>query len=236
MQSSMSQMPLSASGQGRVSGAFRSQLVLLLLPVLILLLVGASSLGLQIASHQGLELAYPTPNVHITSMPSGTITVGDQVSFAADSPGRDLVYKWDFGDGGTATGPSVNYTYQQLNESNNFTYTVTVTVSDVLGRTSSSSTQVRVLPPPPTANFSYTEETDYYGNYTQIIDFNASGSSIGTQSATYNWDFGDSATDSTSNPTDSHTYASTGSYTVTLTITDSAGQTSNAYSLTITVQ
>ena len=76
---------------------------------------------------------------------------------------------------------------------------------------------------------------DSYGYYTQTIDFDASGSTIDTSSATYNWTFGDGSTDSTMYPTDQHYYSYTGTYTVTLTITDSSGQTSNPYTLQVTV-
>jgi PKD repeat protein len=41
--------------------------------------------------------------------------------------------------------------------------------------------------------------------------------------ASYDWDFGDGATSTTSGPTTSHTYAAPGNYTATLTVTDDAG-------------
>jgi hypothetical protein len=56
------------------------------------------------------------------------------------------------------------------------------------------------------------------------ISFNA-GNSVGA-GLTYNWTFGDGATAQGSNP--SHTYSSSGNYTVTLTVTDACG-TSKKY-------
>ncbi len=65
------------------------------------------------------------------------------------------------------------------------------------------------------------------------VSFSSSGSSDPEGGAlTYSWNFGDGSTSSAANP--SHTYASTGQRTVTLTVTDSAGLTASA-STTISV-
>jgi PKD repeat protein len=154
----------------------------------------------------------------------------------ANSPGRDLVYSWDFGDGTTATGAAVSHSYQQTPESNNFTYSIGVTVRDPLGRTSSDTVNLKVLPQKPTAAFTYSEETDYYyGQYDQYMDFDASASTFHTQYATYSWDFGDGGSDGTQAASDKHYYSNTGTYTVILTVTDGAGQTST-FNMSVSVQ
>lgn len=227
-----------AARKRTISPALRSQLVLILLPFVLVLLMGASIAGLQTASLKGIQLGYPAPKVLITSDPGGSTistAVNQPVSLSAGSPGRDLVYSWDFGDGTTGYGATVSHNYQQVNESNNFIYTASVTVQDVMGRTSTASVSVKVLPPAPTATFTETAGYSYYGYYP--FSFDATSSVVGTQSATYNWDFGDGTTpDQTTGPTDSHTYSTAGSYTVTLSITDSASQQSNTYSQTIYAQ
>ncbi|NNK81881.1 MAG: PKD domain-containing protein, partial [Flavobacteriaceae bacterium] len=53
------------------------------------------------------------------------------------------------------------------------------------------------------------------------IDFEGSASNIQGTSATYAWDFGDGSTSNLMEPT--HTYASPGTYTVTLTVVDNGG-------------
>ena len=70
---------------------------------------------------------------------------------------------------------------------------------------------------PPTASFSYTCSV-------QSCNYDASGSSDADGTiASYSWDFGDSSTGSGVNP--SHTYATTGTYPVVLTVTDDGGVT-----------
>jgi len=54
------------------------------------------------------------------------------------------------------------------------------------------------------------------------FDASASASPVGTI-ASYSWNFGDGVTLETSGPTTSHTYAAAGTYEVTLTVTNSAG-------------
>jgi 6-phosphogluconolactonase len=55
------------------------------------------------------------------------------------------------------------------------------------------------------------------------FDATASSASSGQTVASYNWDFGDGTTQTTSSPTTTHTYATTGNHTATLTVTDNAG-------------
>ena len=69
----------------------------------------------------------------------------------------------------------------------------------------------------PTARF-----TSMGDGATVAFDGSASSSPIGSI-ATYAWDFGDGQTSTTSSPTISHTYDTSGTFTVTLTVTNTAG-------------
>ena len=228
-------MPAPNSQMQQASSRLRSKLVLVLVPVLVIALVAGSLTWLQWASQRGITLGYPAPQVHIEPLASGTALLNANIQFSADVTGRDLNYSWDFGDGTYDSGPIVSHAYQQLSgEQNNFTYTVSVSVTDPLGRSSSDATTIRVLPPLPTVTFTYSEETGYYG-YDQTIDFNTSGSVIGTSTATYSWTFGDGNSDPNGSSTETYTYYSPGTYVVTLVITDEAGQTGQSQE-TITVQ
>ena len=55
------------------------------------------------------------PTVSMNVSPSGTVKVGDSVSFDAtgssDPDGDPLSFNWEFGDGDTATGMSANHVY-----------------------------------------------------------------------------------------------------------------------------
>jgi gliding motility-associated-like protein len=72
-----------------------------------------------------------------------------------------------------------------------------------------------VVVPPPTVNFSYADDMNDVGFTDQT-----------SGSAQWNWSFGDNTTSSSQNP--SHTYPGSGTYTVTLNVTDATGCTNSA--------
>jgi PKD domain-containing protein/IPT/TIG domain-containing protein len=83
-------------------------------------------------------------------------------------------------------------------------------------------------PPPPTApTASFSSAVLNAATHTmQFLD-----SSTGTAPLSYSWSFGDAGTSSAQNP--SHTYAAAGNYTVTLTVTNSAGSSTKASVVTV---
>ncbi|MDX1612015.1 MAG: PKD domain-containing protein, partial [Candidatus Thermoplasmatota archaeon] len=135
-----------------------------------------------------------------------------------DPEGALTGYDWALGDGATTTGETASYTYAAPG-----TYTVTLTVTDAEGATDTATEQVTVdtANSPPTASFTHAC-TDL------SCDFDASSSSDpdGTI-ASYAWTLGDGATATGATPA-THTYPTWGSYTVTLTVTDDDGATSQA--------
>ncbi|MEO6891763.1 MAG: PKD domain-containing protein [Ktedonobacteraceae bacterium] len=215
-----------APGPGGVP-PLRRRVSYVLLPILVIALIVAGMSWLQWAAQRGLALGYPLPNVQITSPTiDSTLKTNTPQQFSAQASGRDLSYSWDFGDQGSGSGPDVSHAY-----ASNGNFTVTVTVTDGAGHTSTSTISVAVAPPPPTATFTYTVGYYYY------VSFDASGSVAdgSTSISNYNWDFGDGATDSTTNPLENHTYSSAGTYTVTLNVTDATGQASSSYQVSISV-
>jgi large repetitive protein len=148
-------------------------------------------------------------------------------STSSDPDGTIASYAWNFGDGNTATGATLttpNHTYGSAG-----TYTVTLTVTDDKGGQGSATTTATVANRLPTAN----PGGSYSGITLTAIAFDGSASSDpdGTI-ATYSWDFGDLSTASGAKP--SHTYTSSGTYTVRLTVTDDKGGSASA-STTATV-
>ncbi len=223
MQGPMVYTHMPPSAQQPAQRSMLHRLVLVILLLLLVALIGGSLYWLQWASQRGITLGYPTPQVHIT-VSSAALRINQSVQFSANANGRDLTYTWDFGDGSGASGATVSHAYQA-----NGDFTVMVKVTDAIGQTSSDTTSVHVAPPPPTASF--TSSVGYY-NY---VSFDASGSSAdpSTSIASYNWNFGDGNTDPNGSSNESHYYSSTGTYTVTLIVTDATRQQSNPYTATV---
>jgi PKD repeat protein len=163
------------------------------------------------------------PTASFTSATSG-LAVSTDATASADPDGTVAGYAWTFGDGGTATGKTASHSYAAAG-----TYTVTLTVTDDKGATGSSTGTVTVAPIPnaaPTAAF-----TTAIDKLSVTTDGRASTDSDGTV-ASYAWDFGDGGTATGS--TAKHDYATGGTYTVTLVVTDDKGATGTRTS-TVTV-
>jgi PKD repeat protein len=149
------------------------------------------------------------------------ITFSDAGS--SDPDGDQLTYSWVFGDGGVGIGVSVTHAYTSAG-----TFTVALTVSDPSGATATAQTSVTITNLPPgnvdpiaIAGGPYAETVG------TPITMNASASNDPDgDPLTYAWDFGDGNTGS--GPTPTHTYASSGTYTVILTVNDGQGGTDTA--------
>ena len=186
----------------------------------------------------GGETATDTVEVTIepNQAPSATATanrtdtkISEPVAFdgsATDSDGRVTDYTWDFGDGTTASGPSVTHTFTAADD-----YTVTLTTRDNDGATSTDTVQVSVVPnQPPSASVSANKTA---AKIDRPISFDGSGSSDPDGSITsYEWRFGDGST--ASGPTATHSYGSAGTYDASLTVTDDNGD-STTETVTISI-
>src|SRR5947209_4164740 len=115
----------------RSPGSITSRLIYFILPALVVALVAGSLYWLQWTSHLGITLGYPTPRVYITSTVSNPLMVHDTAQFSARANGRDITYVWDFGDGTSGSGATVNHNYES-----NGSFTVTVRASDPINQTS----------------------------------------------------------------------------------------------------
>ena len=161
---------------------------------------------------------------------SGTINldVTADASASTDVDGTPIAsYRFDFGDG-TAVGPqaasTAHHTYSTA-----AVYTVTVTVTDTAGLSSTATAQVTVTDSPPTAVLSLSTAN---GRAPLPVGADGSGSSDpdATPIATYAFDFGDGSptVGPQSSPVARHTYTAKGTFTVTLTVTDTAGLSATA--------
>lgn len=159
---------------------------------------------------------------------------GQNVFFDADSstaPATNPItlYRWDFGDGATATGETATHAFGAPG-----TFFVRLTVSDIQGRSASTTQSVTVTAgAAPTASFTFSP-TPALRN--AVIHFNASGSTAapGRTIVSYRWDYGDGSAGE-SGVQVAHVYGVAGTYTVTLLVTDDVGRTS-VTNRTVTVQ
>jgi PKD repeat protein len=143
-------------------------------------------------------------------------------STSTDPGGTISAYSWTFGDGGTSTVQNPSHTYAAAG-----TYTVSLTVTDNAGATNSTSQSITVTAAsqPPVASF-----TSSCSSLT--CAFTSTSTDPGGTISAYSWTFGDGGTSTAQNP--SHTYGASGTYTVTLTVTDNLAAT-NSVSHSVTV-
>ena len=128
---------------------------------------------------------------------------------SSDADNDTLTYKWNFGDGTTSTEKNPVHTYPEANGD----YNVTLIVNDGHGDSQPFTSTVKVD----------------MGNHEPVAKFAVSVSKYQAKFAnsstdedndplSYSWNFGDGSTSTEKNPV--HTYASNGTYTVVLTVSD----------------
>jgi YD repeat-containing protein len=170
-------------------------------------------------------LALILPRADIPPVPSFTFsptipTAGTIVTFTStsyDPDGTIIGWRWSFGDGQIASGPTTTHVY-----TNNANYTVTLLVVDNGNLTATTSQPITVvLDELPVANFTFAPLTPAVG---QSVTFNPVGSfDPDGIIVRYNWTFSDFTTIITfNNASVFHAFANTGSYNLILTVTDSS--------------
>jgi parallel beta-helix repeat protein len=176
------------------------------------------------------------PVAALTVTPSsGTapLTVSADASASTDTDLTPIsTYRFAWGDGSSTsaqTSPAATHQYVVAG-----TYTVTMTVTDTAGQSSTATAQVKVNPldNPPAATLSVSP-TSGNAPLNVTADASASTDADSTPIASYRFDFGDGVVvgpQAGSGAT--HTYSAAGSYTVTVRVTDTAGQSTTA---TVTV-
>ncbi|HRI29269.1 MAG TPA: FISUMP domain-containing protein [Chitinophagales bacterium] len=144
------------------------------------------------------------PNAVVSGLPVPNFSyqrTGNVVKFINNSVNA-TEFVWNFGDGETETATNPIHVYPIAEEAN---YTVILTAKNACNTNSVEKSLIISLncPQEPFANFSYslTGKTITFTN-------------LSVNAQTFQWTFGDDATNNTANPT--HTYANFGSYTITL--------------------
>ncbi|MHB8108976.1 MAG: golvesin C-terminal-like domain-containing protein [Syntrophorhabdaceae bacterium] len=146
----------------------------------------------------GLPLA-----VSFTDLSESFSTSGDEI----------VEWFWDFGDGATSTERSPQHIYSKAG-----TYAVSLTVTTASGQ-SDTEIKERLIEAGSTnsAKANFAAQSRLVTTRTAVQFTNLSSASA----ISFLWDFGDGTTSTKENP--SHTYSTSGTYTVTLTVNSSSG-------------
>ncbi|MHA1521352.1 MAG: BspA family leucine-rich repeat surface protein, partial [Promethearchaeota archaeon] len=171
-----------------------------------------------------------TPNYLTASFFTSTTSVftEDEVYFEGSAIGGNTtsayLWDWNFGDGNTSTEQNPTHIYDSAGNC-----TVSLNVSDCDGDSYLYSMTITVIQEPkPVASFTVVNQSVLVDSTFVFTDTTTGGDAP----LSYSWDFDDGNTSTEQNPT--HSYNATGTYTVSLNVTDYNGDVSS-YSLNITV-
>ena len=173
---------------------------------------GKTLTAAQVASHFAAGAGSAAPVARVVHTVDGLTARFDGTTSTASGDASIAGYAWTFGDGTTSTEPAPVHAYNAAG-----TYDVTLTVTDGAGGSSAPATSsVTVTHAAPIAAF--TQQTSALS-----VSVDASGATA-TDGATlsYSWNWGDGSP-ATTGATSSHSFSADGTYSVTLTVTDSLG-------------
>ncbi|WP_400072158.1 malectin domain-containing carbohydrate-binding protein [Zobellia russellii] len=167
----------------------------------------------------------------VTNISTGTAPLVVSFNGNGSSDDKDIVsYTWNFGDGtANGTGALVEHTF-----TNAGSFDVSLTVADEEGEVDVDTVTI-VVEAPNEAPVAVAVATPLNGEAPLEVSFTGSNSTDddGTENLNFAWSFGNGDTSSLADPV--YTYNTEGTYTVTLTVTDSEGLTDQEY-LTVVVE
>jgi gliding motility-associated-like protein len=156
---------------------------------------------------------YPIPVAQFTT---SNVCIGLPSAFYNQSQvtgGGTINCSWNFGDGSSSSAENPVHSYASAG-----TYTVTMIATTANGCTDSVSNQITIYPAPAAA---FTYQNACNGSPVVFID----QSSVNGSVSTWNWNFSDGTSSSSSNPY--HIFPDDGLYTVTLEVTSMYGCTAS---------
>ncbi len=182
--------------------------------------MGAGRINLYDAVNTGPP---PAPVANFSGSPtSGTEPL--TVNFTDLSTNSPTSWSWTFGDGGSSTAQNPSHQYTSAG-----TYTVSLTATNASGSDVETKTNYITVNActAPVANFSGSPTSG-----TAPLTVNFTDLSSGSPTS-WSWTFGDGGSSTAQNP--SHTYTGAGTYTVSLTATNSCGSDGETKTAYITV-
>jgi len=179
--------------------------------------IGSYTVTLTATNDNGSNTVTKTDYITVVTKPVANFTsnvtsgkVPFNVAFTDTSTGIPAGWIWNFGDGRTSTIQNPLHTYFKAGN-----YTVSLTVSNVVGSNTVRKTDYITVVGKPTVEFS-AKPTSGKSPLTVAFNDTSTGSPI-----KWKWTFGDGTTSIKQNPT--HKYSNVGRYTVTLIATNGNG-------------
>jgi PKD repeat protein len=174
------------------------------------------------------EVMPPTIELGIDYSPL-LIMAGDTVNFTgtftSDGSTDPISYTWAFGDGGFADSLVASHKYTEDDS-----YTVTFTATDVCNYYSMIQTSLDVIPPTINASFDQSATTIVVSD---TVSFTDTSTTNGPDITSWEWDFGD-GTAKVFTQDSNHTFLGGGLFDITLVVTDELGY-SDSVSNTVNV-
>ena len=157
-----------------------------------------------------IEISSDCPLVHESVSFDGTASLSTE--------GPVTSWDWDFGDGQTSTGETVNHTFKAAGE-----YTVQLVIKDEAGLTGRLTRLLQVYTDQPVVRMTYAPDRV---KAAESIVFNGSDSfDPNGLIVSYHYDFGDGA--EAEGAVKNHAYSEPGEYHATLSLTDNQGNTAS---------
>jgi PKD repeat protein len=181
----------------------------------------SSDFPIRTGAVSGVPAGGPVPPVAAFNVSPTGGTSPIAITFSDVSTSSPTQYAWDFDGNGVVdsilkTPPPFTFTIPG-------TYQASLTVSNGIVFSTAIRTIIILAPPGPVANFTATPQTGPAPLSVTFVDTSTSTLPIASRA----WDFGNGTTATTAGPF-TKSYATANTYTATLTVTDSLGQTSTA--------
>lgn len=158
------------------------------------------------------------PSADASATSTSEVNVGENIVFDGSLSTDDagiVAYQWNFDNGDTAQGMTTSYAF-----ANEGTYFVQLIVTDAEGAKGSTTIAIKVIQPNRAPKIDAINVSNTSGAAPLVVNFDAVVSDADNDELTYSW----SGQSQTSNAAEwSMNFASAGSYTVSLTVTDSQG-------------